>query len=150
MEGRNAFGEHARLSIRALLQLLRKAAWAPISVLIFHAVIAETPHRQACDFVMHFSGGAAIAYFFFVALGEFQSWFGAPTLLGRLLFAFTMACTVGVFWELGEQFSDTFLGSHIQKSLAETQSDLLANTAGAVSALVVIFLFRWWKRTDRA
>lgn len=150
MQRRKSFGEHARFSIRASLQLLRKAAWAPISVLIFHAIIAETPYRQASDFVMHFSGGAAIAYFFFVALGEFQSWLGAPTLLGRLLFSFTMACTVGVFWEIGEQFSDTFLGSHIQKSLPETMSDLLANTTGAVSALMVIYLFPGWKKADRA
>ena len=47
--------------ISASFRLLRRAAWAPIVVLIFHAIVAETGHRQALDFVMHFCGGADIA-----------------------------------------------------------------------------------------
>jgi hypothetical protein len=47
--------------ISTSFRLLRRAAWAPIVVLIFHAIVAETGHRQTLDFVMHFCGGAAIA-----------------------------------------------------------------------------------------
>lgn len=99
--------------ISASIRLLRRAAWAPIAVLIFHAIVAETPYRKALDFAMHFSGGAAIAYFLFEALREFRSLLGTPTPFGRYLFAFALACTVGVFWEFGEYFSDAFLGTHI-------------------------------------
>jgi len=129
----------------AFLHLLCRAAWAPIAVLIFHAIVAETAHRKTLDFTMHFSGGAAIAYFLYVALHEFRDRLGSPTPFGRYVFSFAMACTVGVFWEFGEYFSDVFLGTHIQKELLNTMSDLIADAAGAFSALALIFLIRRFK-----
>jgi hypothetical protein len=133
----------------AFLRLLRRAAWAPIAVLIFHAIVAETPYRKALDFTMHFSGGAAIAYFSFVALHEFRSLLGMPTAFGRYLFSFALTCTVGMFWEIGEYFSDVFLSTHIQKELTNTMSDLIADAAGALSALALVFLIRRFKKPDR-
>jgi len=133
----------------AFLHLLCRAAWAPIAVLIFHAIVAETAYRKTLDFTMHFSGGAAIAYFLYVALHEFRDWLGSPTPFGRYVFSFAMACTVGVFWEFGEYFSDVFLGTHIQKELLNTMSDLIADAAGAFSALALIFLIRRFKMPNR-
>ena len=130
------------IMLAASFRLLRRAGWAPVAVLIFHAIVAKTPYRQALDFPMHFSGGAAIAYLLFEALHEFRDWLGAPSAFGRYLFSFSLACTVGVFWEFAELFSDTFLHSHIQKSLTETMSDLIADTTGALFALAVVFVVR--------
>jgi hypothetical protein len=116
-------------------------------VLIFHALIAKTSLRQPLDFAMHFSGGAAIAYFLFEAQEHFQSFLGRPSSFGRYLFAFALACTAGLFWEFGELFSDGFLHTHIQKSLYETMSDLIADTAGATTSLLVVGLLRRFARS---
>ncbi|HVF70478.1 MAG TPA: hypothetical protein VM940_02620 [Chthoniobacterales bacterium] len=124
------------------MRLLRRAAWAPVAVLIFHAAVAKTPWRQPLDFAMHFSGGAAIAYFLFEAQDHFRGFLAPPSPFGRYLFAFALACTVGLFWEFGELFSDWFLHTHIQKSLHETMRDLIADTGGAVTSLLVLALLR--------
>ena len=59
---------------------------------------------------------------------------------GRLLFSYALACTVGVFWEFGELASDVFLHTHIQISIRETMSDLIADATGGASSLTLIFL----------
>ncbi len=126
----------------SLIQLLFRAGWAPLAVLILHAVVAKTPFRGPLDFAMHFSGGAAMAYFLFEAQRCFQEFLGNLTPLARYLLAFALACSVGVFWEFGEWFSDIFLQTHLQKSLPETMSDLLADTVGAVTAMTVVAMVR--------
>ena len=78
---------------------------------IIHAVVARTPYRKPLDFWMHFSGGMAIAYFWFHALACFARWLGTPTPAGRYLFSFALACTVGLFWEFAELASDAFLAT---------------------------------------
>jgi hypothetical protein len=107
-----------------------------------HAVIAKTPFRKPLDFPIHFLGGASIAFLFFHALDCFEALFGALTPFARYLFSFSLACTIGVFWEFGELFSDAFLHTHIQKSLHETMSDLIADTTGAVTSLSFVFIAR--------
>jgi hypothetical protein len=133
--------------ISALVGLLRRAGWAPILVFVLHAMVARTPLRQPLDFWIHFLGGAAIAYFLFHAQHHFQRLLGVPTSFGRYLFAFALACTTGVFWEFGELFSDTFLHTHIQKSLHETMSDLMADAAGAIASLLFVSLVRYFTQT---
>lgn len=125
-----------------LLRLLLRAGWAPLAVLIFHRAIMHTPWRQPLDFVVHYSGGAAIAFFFWHALDCFASWFGQLTAFARYLFTFTLACTMGLFWEFAELFSDVVYGSHIQHSIRETMRDLIADTTGAVTTLALVFLVR--------
>lgn len=122
--------------------LLRRAAWAPIAVVIAHAIIERTTLRVVLDFWIHFSGGAAIAYFLFVAIETLQQSVGRVTVAAQTLFAFALACTVGLFWEFGELASDVFLGTHIQKDLRNTMSDLIADASGAVLALGVVAVVR--------
>ena len=50
-----------------------------------------------------------------------------------------------MFWEFGELFSDVFLGTHIQKTVRETMSDLIADAAGAITLLVLICIARHLK-----
>ncbi|CAN5880182.1 hypothetical protein BH11VER1_BH11VER1_20880 [soil metagenome] len=128
--------------IATLRQLLLKAAWAPISVLVFHAIIAKTDLRHPLDFTVHFSGGAAIAFFLFEALSSFELMLGTLKPLGRYLFSFALACTVGLFWEFAELLSDVFRHTHIQQSLTETMSDLIADSTGAIASLLLVFLIR--------
>ncbi|HSH40438.1 MAG TPA: hypothetical protein VK993_16825 [Chthoniobacterales bacterium] len=118
--------------------LLRRTAWAPIAVLIAHQVLSRSAYRQPLDFAMHFSGGVAIAYFLYHALGLFGPVFGEVRAAGRYLFSFALACMIGLFWEFAELFSDVFLKTRIQRTIAETMRDLIADTTGAALSLSLI------------
>jgi hypothetical protein len=124
----------------AIRNLLIKAAWAPIAVLILHAVVARTSLRNPFDFPIHFLGGASIAFLSFHALECFQRWLGPMTLLARYLFSFCVACTVGVFWEIAERFLDVWFNMAIQQTLANTMSDLIADASGAVVSLLLVWV----------
>ena len=51
------------LTRSVVFQLLRQAGWAPLAVLVFHALVVRTPYRAALDNMNHFLCGAAIALF---------------------------------------------------------------------------------------
>lgn len=125
-----------------LLRLLLRAGWAPMTVLVFHQAILRTPWRKPLDFVMHYSGGVAISFFCWHALDCFAPWFGKLTAFARYLLTFTLACTIGLFWEFAELASDVFRGTHIQHSIHETMRDLVADTTGALTTLALVFLVR--------
>src|SRR5262245_46413054 len=125
-----------------LLRILRDAAWAPVAVLLLHALVVQTPYRAHMAFVLHFLGGAAIAYFFFRCLHIGGAVLGSLRQVTQYLLGFALASTVAVLWEIGEFASDQFLGTHVQKSLSETMSDLIAGLVGAACSLVVIALIR--------
>jgi len=122
--------------------LLLRAGWAPLAVLLFHQSIMHAPNRQQLDFLMHYSGGVAISFFLWHALDCFAHWFGKLTPFARYLFTFTLACTVGLFWEFAELFSDVKLGTHIQYNVRETMRDLIADATGALTTLVLTWFVR--------
>ena len=129
-------------NVTRIVKQLTRAAWAPVAVLVIHALVAKTRWRMPLDFTMHFLGGAAIAWFLYQALDALAGILGKASPFGRNLYSFALACTVGVFWEFGELFSDYFLHTHIQISVHETLGDLIADTLGAITALLVAFLLR--------
>jgi Zn-dependent protease len=128
--------------MKPLLRLLLRAGWAPLLVLLFHQWLLQTPYRQQLDFVMHYSGGVAIAFFLWHALYCFAHWFGKLTPFARYLFTFALACTVGLFWEFAELYSDVVYGSHIQHNVRETMRDLIADATGALTTLGLTFAVR--------
>jgi len=137
--------------MRPLLRLLLRAGWAPLVVLLFHQWLLHTPYRQQLDFVMHYSGGVAIAFFLWHALDCFAHWFGKLTPFARYLFTFALACTVGLFWEFAELYSDVVYGSHIQHNVRETMRDLIADATGALTTLALTFVVRCFlKKRDAA
>ena len=127
---------------RALRGLLVRAGWAPAAVFLFHGLVQKTPWREPLDFPIHFLGGLSIAYFFFHAIGFLPALFGELERFPRYLFVFCLACTIGVFWEFGELFSDAFFHTHIQRSVQETMSDLIADACGAALALALVAVAR--------
>ncbi len=137
--------------MRPLLRLLPRVGWAPVAVLVFHEWLVHTPYRQQLDFLMHYSGGVAIAFFLWHALDCFAHWFGRLTVFARYLFTFALACTVGLFWEFAELYSDVVYGTHIQHSIPETMRDLVADATGALTTLMLIWLVRCFvKKSDAA
>jgi hypothetical protein len=122
----------------ALRQLLLKAGWAPASVVVFHAGVAGlSPNRQAFDPVMHFLGGAAIAYLFWHATSIGKYWLGESKPSARSAIAFCATTTVAVFWEFAEFLSGALIGAYSQLSLKETMGDLFMGCLGAGVYLLI-------------
>lgn len=128
------------------LRLMLRAGWAPLAVLVFHRAVFNTPWRQPLDFIMHYSGGVAIAFFLWHALDCFAHWFGTLTPFARYIFTFALACTVGLFWEFAELYSDVVHHTRIQHSVHETMRDLIADATGALTTLAGVFVVRCFRK----
>lgn len=123
---------------RIFFRLLKEVAWAPVGVLIAHAILgARLGHEPYVDPVMHFLGGAAIAYFLRRAAALSPQLVGAPSNIGLSILAFGMACFAALVWEFGEWSSDIILGTHIQIHAANTLRDLSLGVGGACVYLCV-------------
>lgn len=108
-----------------MYRLLQQAAWAPIGVVVLHAVVARTAYRQDLDWLMHSLGGAAMAFFLYEATRVWERYLGRLYPLARYLIAFGLTCAVAIGWEVAE----FFLGN--QGGLGETIADLIFGMLGA-------------------
>lgn len=128
----------ARRLALTFVRILRETAWAPAAVLIlnFFAV------RLYADFfwLLHLLGGAALGFFFHRAIRIAADLLGSLRAFAQYVFAFALACTVGLFWEITEFTLDRIMLAQLQEDLPETMSDLIFDVAGAVAVLVVIAL----------
>jgi hypothetical protein len=134
--------------ISKILKLVSKAGWAPFSVLLFHNGVARLfGHNPALDPAMHFLGGIAIAYFFYTAIEVGIAWFGITKPFPMACVAFCMATTVAVFWEFIEFAGGLFVEQKSQTSLDETMYDLLLGCGGAMVCIILLTLFRLFKKS---
>jgi hypothetical protein len=115
--------------------------WAPLAVVVLHLVLAQYGLTQRFDHLLHFLGGASIAFFLLGLLASLPSLFAHVPRWIHYLLAFTSSCTVAVFWEFAEFASDRFRGTSIQQSVSETVLDLVFGVAGAMSSLLLIAAF---------
>ena len=122
----------------SFVRLLREAAWAPVAVLILAAILARLPDARELWAPLHVFGGAALAFFFFQAIGIAGHSLGTLSPLGRHVLAFALACTLAVLWEIGEFVWDGIAGTRLQEGLADTMIDLICGVCGAGVALVLI------------
>lgn len=129
-------------AVRRLLRLLVNPGWAPLGVVVMHLAFAEYGWTQRFDHLLHFLGGASVAYFLFGSFALLPSLIASSPRWVRYLLAFTSSCTVAVFWEFAEFASDRFMGTSIQQSLSETVLDLVFGAVGAFSTLLVIAVLR--------
>jgi len=119
-------------------RLLLQAGWAPLAVIVAHEVGARSfGHEPVVDPVMHFSGGAAAAFFVQRACAVGGRVFGSPSPLGADLLALGLACAAALFWEFGEQLCDIYLGTHAHTSVTGTLRDLELGVAGAALYLAI-------------
>ena len=127
-----------------LKQLLVKAGWAPVSVLLVHNTISSVyGHKPGLDPPMHLLGGAAMAYFFYQVLTIWATAFGKSKQLARLVMAFCFATTVAVFWEFIEFTGGELSGISAQHSLRETMQDLILGCTGAFIYLAINGALTW-------
>lgn len=103
---------------------------APLAVVfVLNGVVQQTAYADDIYWLLHFLGGAALAYLFFrlPALARAGTW--------RHAVAFAFACTGALAWELAEFAADRLLGTSLQRGLVDTMSDLLFSVSGAALVL---------------
>ena len=116
-----------------ITRIVREALWAPIAVVIVHWLAGGWwGHEPFVDPVMHFTGGAAAAFFFWRAAGCGQRFLGDLSPIARGLLAFGLATVAVVAWEFGEFLLDAYRETSGQRSLANTMRDLFLGVSGAV------------------
>lgn len=131
-------------AVQALLRFLINPGWAPLAVVSLHLILAQYGLTRQFDSLLHFLGGASIAYLLSGVLRSLPLSSGrVPRALQQVL-VFTGACTVALFWEFAEFASDRFRGTSMQVGLEETVLDLVFGVAGAVFTLVLSGLFYAW------
>lgn len=124
---------------KVVMQLLKTAAWAPVAVLMVHAIVIRSPWHDELNHFIHFLGGAAIAFFFLRAVELSAETLHMKMPLGIAhAAAFTVACTAALFWEVGEFASDYLLHTQVQDNVVETMLDLIAGACGAGALLLGI------------
>ena len=124
--------------IAIIKQLAREVAWAPVLVFLAHEIAGGIFGHEPCvDPVMHFLGGAAMAYFLRRAAKLTPNLLGAPSAFALDLLAFGLTGFIAMVWEFGELGSDVFLGTNIQVHASNTLRDLGLGLGGACLALVI-------------
>lgn len=123
-----------------VLLALKRAAWAPIAVVVLHWVLAEIfGHEPYVDPAIQLCGGVAVAYLLHEACVTLSVLLGQPSTLGRNLMAFGLTAAFAILWEVGEFVTDIFMGTDIQGDVAETMRDLILGLMGAM-----VFLIGHW------
>lgn len=107
-----------------------------------HLALAQHGLTQRFDHLLHFLGGASIAFFLFGFLASLPSLFTPVPRWAQYLLVFTSSCTVAVFWEFAEFALDSLMGTSTQQSVTETMLDLAYGVAGAFSTLLVLAAYR--------
>ena len=120
-----------------LVRIAREAAWAPLAVVILHHVLGGwLGHEPVVDPVMHFSVGAAAAFFFSRSAACARRYLGDPSPLAVGLMAFGLATVAAVGWELAEYLGDLVRGTNVQRGLSNTMRDLFLGVGGAAVYIV--------------
>jgi len=120
-------------------RVLLQALWAPASILMLSVVVARLARADGLWSLLHFLGGAAVAFFYCrlagIALPMTVAW--------RYLFAFALACTTALGWELAEFAIDQVAGTSLQEGRVDTMSDLMLSVCGAALFLAFAAITSW-------
>ena len=118
-----------------VLTTLRKAAWAPLSVVGFYSLGLALHLFKMFPFIdmpTHFMGGVTITYFYRVAIRNSQKFLGDIPAPLQILLAFTATGTTTVLWEFYENLMDHFFGFQMVRGLEDTIVDLAMGLSGAL------------------
>lgn len=133
-----------------ILQTLRRAAWAPLAVLLFYTVGTMGFHWYIIypdlDMPTHFAGGIAMTYFYITAINYSKPLVGAIPNIIQLILAFTLTAFTAVMWEFLEKLVELWFGSKLNLSANDTLSDLFMGIMGALFTVLVVWYYR--KRHD--
>jgi len=122
--------------------LIRRAGWAPVAVVLFHAFLSRGldgyTRVPPLDIPMHLLGGVAIAYFFSSCFAALPEGLMAKEFrwIAEILCVVSLTATAAVFWEFAEFTSDRLFGTGAQKGLEDTLLDMALGVLGGVLYLV--------------
>jgi|SRR5438477_9802144 len=120
-------------------RVLREALWAPAAIVVLNVIVAGLPQADGLWSLLHFVGGAAVAFFYYklagIAVPMVTAW--------RYLFAFALACATALAWELGEFALDQTFGTTLQEGRVDTMSDLMLSVCGAALFLAFAAITSW-------
>lgn len=125
---------------------VRRAGWAPIVVVVVHAVCSKVfelyrpyPHL---DLPMHAAGGLAIGWFCWCATGvrEVRPVLGVLTRFGRAFVASLGVLAATVVWEFAEWTTDGLGWTRAQGGQLDTMVDM---TLGALGGALAVALGAW-------
>jgi hypothetical protein len=86
-----------------LFQIGIKAAWAPPAVFFLHSLAAKQwGHEPYVDPVMHFSGGMAMAFFFWQSAECCQRYLGNLSVMALAFIVLGMTTFTAIAWEIME------------------------------------------------
>ena len=125
-----------------ILDTLRQAAWAPLSVFLFYLLARSVQLYKLVpimDIPTHFLGGVVITFFYRTAIRHSQKLVGAIPLPVQVLFAFTCTATTTIFWEFYEYIFDYFFGTQMVRGVTDTTVDFFV---GLLGALVLSLFYR--------
>lgn len=121
--------------IKWILDTLREAAWAPLTVLGFYALgltLGLFKLFPLLDIPTHFLGGVVITYFYRVAIRNSQMLVGEIPFPIQVLFAITCTGTTTVLWEFYENILDALAGTQMVRGVQDTMVDLFLGLLGAL------------------
>ena len=124
------------------MNILREAAWAPLSVFgLYWVGLTFDLYKRfpILDIPTHFMGGVVITYFYRSAIRHSQKLVGEIPLPIQVLFAITCTGTTTILWEFYENFADYFLHTDMVRGLQDTIMDLFV---GLLGALVLSIFYR--------
>ena len=125
-------------------QVVKEAAWAPASVYAAHHLVTEwLDHEPYVDPVMHFAGGAAVAFLFWRSITIWQRQRGDFAAAKPVLLVFGLAVLVAMAWELMEYLIFFYNGTTKWWSLLNTLRDVALGATGAA------VLLAWLRRRDQ-
>lgn len=122
-----------------LVRTLQRAAWAPLLLLISHAVasLGFNAYRlfPPLDMPAHFLGGVAATFFLREAARNAEEFVGGIPPTVKPLLLFSGFSSIAIFWEFLEFLSDRFLGTMLQSGLSDTFCDLSFGMLGSLTYL---------------
>lgn|GEM_PF-500655 len=126
-------------------KILHVGGWMPLLLFAIHLFLSRVLHIYdiwpSLDIPMHFSGGAAIAFFVsqcFQALPR-ESVKRSRVVLLELVMIGSLTAVSAVFWEFAEFTLDQLFWMSSQLGLADTMLDLAMGILGACTVILV----RW-------
>jgi hypothetical protein len=137
---RRAAKEHPTTLARLTLRWALEAGWAPLLVLGVYVASGAGNlfgHEPFVGPTMHVAGGAAATYFLRRGAELAGAWLGHPNALALDLLAVGGCCGSAILWELGEYFSDQYLGTHAQLHIDNAMKDLLFGVIGGALFVIV-------------
>jgi len=133
--------------IKAVKDIMLYAVWFPALVFIVNLIgwfLKCYDLWPAFDIPMHILGGISITYFFWKTISILETRKIILPIQGiiKVIFIFSLTCTITVLWEFAEFTLDHIIAHNVQLGLDDTLLDMLLGIVGAIIFLAGIHCFR--------